>query len=292
MKQRNILIIGGIVVVLLLGGLTIALLSLHKAKKDTEQLTQLAEMEKKEMENEYTQFALQYDELKRSIRNDSLLQRLTEEEQRSQSLLEELKRVKSTDAAEIMRLKKELETVRAVLRSYILQVDSLNQLNQALQAENTQVKQQVAEATTQISSLTTEKQSLADQVAIASQLDATGISLQMLNKRSKAAKKTKDVVRMLVSFTITRNITAQTGNKHVYIRLQKPSGEILNSQGSFAYENRQLPYSAVKVIEYTGEEQAVQVYIDVNEYLSAGNYTAYIFVDGQLIGQTTVNMAK
>lgn len=277
---------------LLLGGLTIALLSLHKAKKDTEQLTQLAEMEKKEMENEYTQFALQYDELKRSIRNDSLLQRLTEEEQRSQSLLEELKRVKSTDAAEIMRLKKELETVRAVLRSYILQVDSLNQLNQALQAENTQVKQQVAEATTQISSLTTEKQSLADQVAIASQLDATGISLQMLNKRSKAAKKTKDVVRMLVSFTITRNITAQTGNKHVYIRLQKPSGEILNSQGSFAYENRQLPYSAVKVIEYTGEEQAVQVYIDVNEYLSAGNYTAYIFVDGQLIGQTTVNMAK
>ena len=292
MKTKHVVIIAAVIVALLAAGLIFTLVTLHKEKENTEQLTALAEMEKKEMENEYTQFALQYDELKRSIRNDSLLQRLTEEENRTKSLLEELKRVKSTDAAEITRLKKELETVRAVLRSYIMQVDSLNQVNQALTRENQQVKQQYSEATSQISTLTTEKQSLADQVAIASQLDATNISITMLNKRGKTAKKTKDVVSVLVSFTITKNITATTGNKHVYVRLSKPGGDIVSSQGSFNYENRSLPYSAVKTIEYTGEEQTVQIYVTVNEYLSAGTYTAYIFADDQMIGQSSISMAK
>lgn len=292
MKTKALIITGVVVIVLLCAGLIYTIVHLQKEKENTRQLTELAEMEKKEMENEYTQFALQYDELKRSIRNDSLLQRLTEEENRTRSLLAELKRVKSTDAAEITRLKKELETVRAVLRSYIMQVDSLNQVNQSLTRENEQVKQRYQDATTQISSLTTERQSLADQVAIASQLDATNISISMLNKRGKNAKKTKDVTSVLVSFTITKNITAQTGNRHIYVRLSKPGGDIVSSQGSFNYENRQLSYSATRMIEYTGEEQNVEVYITVSEYLSAGTYTAYIFADDQMIGQASKTMEK
>ena len=151
MSRKTIIAIATIVALLLLGGMAYLFVNLRQQQNENEELQQLAAMDKKEMENEYAQFALQYDELKRSIRNDSLMIRLTEEENKTKSLLEELKRTKSNDAREISRLKKELATVRAVLRSYIIQVDSLNRLNESLKSENEHVKQQYSEATAKIS---------------------------------------------------------------------------------------------------------------------------------------------
>jgi len=278
--------------ILLLGSIVYLAVSLAKQKRDNEQLEQLAAMDKKEMENEYTQFALQYDELKRSIRNDSLMQRLTEEENKTKSLLQELKQVKSNDAAEISRLKKELATVRAVLRTYILQVDSLNRLNEQLARENEQVKQQYSAATTQISTLTTEKKNLSNQVAIAAQLDATGVSLMPQTKRGKRAKKTKDITRFVVNFSITKNITAKTGERTIYVRVTKPNNECVGQSGSFSYESTSLGYSAVKSVEYTGEETPMTLYVPVNEFLSPGTYQVYIFAEGTMIGSGSTVMEK
>ena len=292
MNRKKIIIPAVVVVLLLLGGLGYTLFNLQQQKKANADLQQLATLDKKEMENEYSQFALQYDELKRSIKNDSLMQQLTKEQQRTQSLLAELKQVKSDDAREITRLKKELATVRAVLRSYILQVDSLQRMNTALASENEQVKAQYNEATARISNLNTEKANLSEKVAIASQLDATGISVQAQNKRNKSAKKVKDVRRFVVHFTITKNITASTGNRNVYVRLLQPTNSVVNPSGSFSYENRSLQFSASKVIEYTGEEQGVTLYIPVGETLSAGTYRCDIFADNQNIGTGSVSINK
>jgi len=264
------------------------------ADKDRElaELRQLAELDKREMENQYAQFAMQYDELKRGIKDDSLIARLNAEQQRAESLLAELKRVKSSDAAEIARLKKELETVRAVLRTYILQVDSLQRLNQTLTTERDEARARYEQASSQISSLNTERENLTEQVAIAAQLNATGVSLSPLKKNGKPAKKCKDVVRFSVSFTITRNVTAKAGNRAVYVRLMKPNQSVVNASGTFAYENRHIDYSATRTIEYTGQEQKVSLYVPVNEFLSPGQYTAYIFVDGQMIGSGSLAMSK
>jgi len=67
---------------------------------------------------------------------------------------------------------------------------------------------------------------------------------------------------------------------------------VLTKGGTFEYENRQLEYSIRKDIEYTGEEQAVIVYWDVAEALSAGTYRVDIFADGHNIGGTTFNFNK
>ena len=234
MDKKKIIIPAVIVVVLLIAGLAYLYVSLQTQKKNNAELKQLADMDKKEMENEYAQFALQYDELKRSIKNDSLMEQLSKEQRRTQDLLAELKRVKSDDAAEITRLKKELATVRAVLRSYILQVDSLQRLNTALANENQQVKAQYNDATMRISSLNTEKANLTEKVAIASQLDATGISIApQETERGKKAKKVKDVRRFVVNFTITKNITAATGNRQVYVRLLQPTNSVVNASRRF-----------------------------------------------------------
>jgi myosin heavy subunit len=225
--------------------------------------------------------------MKTKINNDSIIEQLTQEQMRTQQLLEELKKTKAEDAREITRLKKELATVRAVLRDYVMQIDSLNRQNERLRAENTQVKNELAERNTQIEGLSTEKASLSEKVAIAAQLDATNIQLTALRKNNKAAKKIADCKTMQVSFTITRNVTAANGNRTVYVRIQNPGGNTLKGGRSFSYENRTLDYTMKKNVEYTGEETQVTTYWTVSQMLEAGSYRVSIFVDGNMIGSRT-----
>ena len=99
-------------------------------------------------------------------------------------------------------------------------------------------------------------------------------------------------VPFAVSFTLVKNITAKTGERTLYVRIAKPDNEVLSKSASdtFTYENRELAYSIKKYIEYTGEEQTVTVYWDVEEYLPAGTYNVYVFADGTMIGQQSFNM--
>lgn len=276
-----------VVVAALLGGLAYLFMNLQEQRQVNADMQELARLDKQEMENEYERFALQYSEMKTKINNDSIIAQLTEEQMKTQRLLEELKKTKAEDAREITRLKKELATVRAVLRDYVMQIDSLNRQNERLQAENTQVKEELAERNSQIAGLSDEKASLSQKVAIAAQLDATNIQLLALKKANKTVKKIKDCKTMQVNFTISRNVTATNGNRTVYVRIQNPGGNTLNGGGTFAYENRQLEYTMKKNIEYTGEETPVTVYWTVSQMLEAGDYRVSIFVDGNMIGSRT-----
>ena len=289
MDNNKKLIIIIILLIAIIGG--VSFFAFYQVKENKE-MTELFAIEKEEMENEYTTYATQYDELQVQINNDSLRQKLENEQLRTQRLLEELRQVKSSNAAEITRLKKELKTVRAVLRSYVMQIDSLNRINEALTTENKEVKKKYSEATRQINTLAQEKKTLNEKVTLAAQLDATNITIQPKNKKGKTAKKVKDVKKIAVSFTLVKNITAQTGERTLYVRIAKPDNEVLskNASDTFPYENRNLSYSIKKYIEYTGEEQTVTVYWDVEEYLPTGTYNVYIFADGTMIGQQSFNM--
>ena len=255
-----------------------------------QELEERAELDRLEMQNDYEDFVRQYGELQMQITNDSLIAQLAQEKKRAEDLLAELKRTKKNDAAEILRLKKELATLRAILRNYVMQIDSLNRLNQALTSENESLKRDNQQQRQHVSSLIEEKETLTDKVAIAAQLDANGITLLAKNKKGKAAKRIKDVKKFQLSFNIARNVTAQTGMKSIYVRILTPTNAVLTTGGTFPYENRTLEYSIRKDIEYTGEDQAVTVYWDVNEALSAGTYRADIFADGHNIGTTTLSI--
>ena len=291
MNKKHITI-AVVVGVILCAGLGILIYTLWQEKAEKEELLMLAEMDKREMENEYASFAKQYSEMKTQINNDSLIAQLDKEQQRTEALLEELRQVKATDAAEIRRLKKELATLRQILRSYVHEIDSLNRVNEQLRNENQQVKAQYTQATQTITNLSTEKETLSEKVAIASQLDATGITMVGQNKRGKKARKIKDVKQFVVSFVISRNITAQAGNRSIYVRITKPNNEVLTNGGTFAYENKTLEYSAKRDIEYTGEATKVTMYWDVNEFLSKGTYRVAIFADGHNIGNASFNYEK
>ena len=282
--KKKILIPLILLLLLLAAGVGYLYYSLDQQKKVNQDMQELAELDKKEMQNEYEQFAQQYSEMKTQINNDSIIAQLTQEQLRTQQLLKELKEVKANDAREITRLKKELATCRAVIRSYVLEIDSLNRLNENLTAENTRVKGQFEEATRQIESLNTEKSSLSEKVAIAAQLDATGISMSLKDKKGKNTNKVEKAKIIQINFNIAKNVTASNGIRTLYVRIMTPTGGVLTNGGTFNYENKSLQYSMKKGIEYTGNETPVSMYWNVAEFLSAGTYKVSVFADGQMIG--------
>lgn len=290
-KQKIVYI--SVSAVLLIAAIVLGIM-LADSQKQNAEMQELFAIEKEELENEYSTFATQYDELQIRITNDSLLDKLEQEKFKTQQLLEELRQTKATDAAEITRLKKELKTVRAVLRSYVVQIDSLNRANEQLQKENKRVKARYSEATRQIDKITEEKENLSKKVTLASQLDAIGISFTPIKKNGKAARKIKDAKKLAIGFTIAKNITTETGEKAIYVRILKPDEEVLSKSNgdTFAYENQELQYSIKKYIEYTGEEQSVKVYWDVEEFLQAGTYKVFIFADGNMIGSNSFVVKK
>lgn len=281
--NKKIIIPLFILLVLLAGGVVYLFLSLNAEKENSRQMQELAELDKKEMENEYREFANQYSEMMTKINNDSIIAQLTQEQMRTQQLLKELQQTKSADAAEITRLKKELAQVRAVLREYVITIDSLNRLNEHLTAENARVNSALAESTRQNEALTSEKASLSEKVAIAAQLDATNISFMPLNKKGKEEKKVSKAKQLKVDFTVSRNVTAQSGMKTFYVRIITPTGSVL-SAGTIPYENKNIQYSMKKQVEYNGESTPVSMFWNIQEVHSAGTYQVAIFCDGQMIG--------
>nr|WP_320057473.1 hypothetical protein [uncultured Bacteroides sp.] len=284
MNKKTIGLIAAItVLVIAIIAITYLLFSEKQANKE---LTQEFSLEKQDLENEYTRFATQYDELQMTVSNDSLGELLGQEKVKVQRLLEELRTVKSSNATEIRRLKKELGTLRKVMISYINQIDSLNRLTVQQKQVIAEVTQKYNDASRQISNLSEEKTKLNKKVTLAAQLDATNVRVEPRNKRDKIAKRVKDVVKFNINFTIVKNITAEAGERTLYIRITKPDNDVLtkNASNTFTYENRTLPYSIKKYIEYNGEEQQVVVYWNVEEFLYAGTYRVDIFGDGMLIG--------
>ena len=290
-NKKVVGLLSAVVAVLVLGVAYLGY-SLSQEKQANKDMQELAVLEKQEMENEYQQFADQYSEMKTRINNDSIVAQLTREQERTKQMLEELKKTKADDAAEITRLKKELATVRAVLRSYVLQIDSLNQLNAELMDENNQIRSELEFTNQQNQALASSNMSLSEKVAIASQLNATNITLTPLNKRGKDNKHMKKARTLMVSFNISRNVTAANGTRDIFVRITTPMGETLNGGGTFGYEDKQLAYSMKKSVDYSGEETPLSLMWPVNETLTGGSYNVSIFADGNMIGSRNFTFEK
>ncbi len=267
--------------------------SLIEQKQVNKDMQELAALDKKEMENEYQQFAAQYSEMKTRINNDSIVEQLSREQQRTQELLEELRKTKANDAAEITRLKKELAAARAIMQQYVLQIDSLTRLNAELMDENSRISGQLAQSTQQNQALTSSNTALSEKVAIASLLNATNIQLVPRKKSGKAIDNMKNAKELFISFTISKNVTATTGKRTVYVRITKPNGDIIKGGGNFEYEGKQLVYSMKRDVDYTGEEKEVTFYWTVGDnYLEGGNYNVSVFADGHMIGARNFTFKK
>lgn len=293
MSKKNIIIISSVGVVL--AGTIIGLaIALWKQTDTVNFLSEQYALEKEELADEYSQLAIQYEGYRLEVNNDSLEQKLEDQRIKIQRLVEELKQTKAEDARKIASLKKELANVRGVLRYYVAQVDSLNTVNEQLVAENKEVRKQMTQVKNTNANLQQQNKQLAQKVDIASHLSATGLKAEAQNKRSKKTNSLKYTTQFVVNFTIGANVTAETGEKTLFVRILKPSEDLLTNakSGSFDYDGSQIGFSMRKNIEYTGEELPVVMYWTRNETLDPGTYRFEVYADGKLIGQTRLDMEK
>lgn len=288
-EKYGIWIFVSIGLIAILGVALFFIISQHNAMNEFK--TQVAiEEERRALEAEYANLAFEYDQFEGSkiyINNDTLIQQLENEKQKVKRLLEELKTTKASNAKRIEELKNELNTLRSVMKGYLIQIDSLNHLNQKLEKENKIVKSKYQEAEKTASQLKKDKEELTHQVTLASKLDAVAISVKTLNNKGKETTKIKKIEHIQINFLITKNITANPGERNVYARIIKPDNDVLikNRNDLFMYEDSEINYSIKKLIAYENEETAVDMYWQVKEFLEPGTYKVEIFADGDMIGK-------
>lgn len=288
--NKNTKILSGVIVLLILISGTV----IFMLKKENDNNKLELSINKQQLEDNYADLSMQYETMKFNIKNDSLLFQLNNEQAKVQRLLEELKTVKANDQAEIKRLNNELGTLKKILRSYVAQIDSLNRANEQLKKEKQEIASKYQEASQTLNRVTEEKKGLTEKVTLASKLDATNISILPTNKKGKVQKKIGKTEQLVVNFTITKNITAQPGERTIFVRIMKPDNDVLTKSRAnvFPYENTEINYSMKRVIEYGGEEVNVVLYWDVEEYLIPGTYRCDIFADGSRIGSKSFELKK
>lgn len=282
-----------IIVLLLLGIAALVYLNLRQHQEMGEMVEQM-QFEKEQLEDEYEDLAFQFDGYGAEIHNDSLADLLSKEQQRVQDLLEELRITKVTNARRIAELKKELATVRAVMVDYVHQIDSLDRTNKRLVTENIQVRRQYEAASQKATQLEQERQQLTEVVNRASMMEVDNFRMLTLNKNDRKTSVYSKIQKLQFTFDVLKNITVQPGEKILYLRIVRPDGEIMQKRAEdlFLYENKQIPYSLSKTIEYTGETMQETLYWNVEEILQAGTYNADFFIDGNLIGSFPFSIRK
>lgn len=250
------------------------------------ELTDYFQEEQQELEGNFRALIQEYDSLQVVNNYDSLLLQLDVEQQRVAQLLDELATVKATNAVKLREYRKELSTMRRVMKHYVVQIDSLNTVNEQLTEENKYVKEQYKAATQTVIQLEEEKEELNKTIEIAAQLDVKDMQVETLNAKGRQMRKLAKTERFKVSFVVSKNITTDTGYKTAYLRILSPQREVLpsKSKGTFSFEDGELAYSAKREFEYEAEDLQMDVYYDINQFLFGGEYQFDLFVDGVHVG--------
>ncbi len=250
-------------------------------RKHNENL-QYVEGERSKLEKELNGLIVIYDTLK--TQNDSLAQQLGAEQERIRKLLKR----QASSTTKIKMYQSELETLRKVMKSYIVQIDSLNTRNRELTEENVLVRGELQQKSTDYEELSKKTHELSETVRFAQKLIATDIVAEGLNSSSKPKNKIKKIEKIRVCFIIRENAVAEAGNKTIYLRISRPDDIVLSSPdgGIVDFDDESLAYSAKRDLDYANTDIDLCVFWDANEQLIPGTYSISLFAEGYEIGTT------
>ena len=246
--------------------------------------------EKDSIQRELTQIVAGYDLLK--TENDTINEQLFIAQAKVRDLLIEVEQTKRVSYEKITDYQKQVTTLRGIMRDFVVQIDSLNKRNEQLMAENTQVKEQYKQSEMEKQQLTEEKDNLQKNLQRAAQLEARELIAEGLNNRSKETKFAKRTEKIRISFVLGKNITSKRGPKNIYVRIMRPDQLLMTKSPNdlFQFEDLKIPFSAMREVNYEGQDLPVAIYWDNlgESELMIGTYTIDLFADGNNIGTTTI----
>jgi archaellum component FlaF (FlaF/FlaG flagellin family) len=244
--------------------------------------------EKDSLANELKLMVASYDTLKTN--NDSLNVNLEREKKRIMQLLS----INASNVQLIRKYKNEIGTMRDIMKSYIVQIDSLNTRNKILVSENTQIKEEITKVQNTNTELNKVKEELNSKVEIASVIQAKNISAAALNKKRKETSRINLLDKLRICFTLRENPIAKAGQKEVYMRVLRPDSLVITSSPDnlFEYRGNKMIYSANRAADYMNQDIEMCIFLDNTGDFIIGNYSVELYLEDNIIGRTTFVLTK
>ena len=280
---------GMIVTSIILGVALIFLIYMYYDKKNkmVEMETVLTQ-EKDSLANELRHMAVAYDTLKTN--NDTLNAGL----QKQKNKIVQLLSINASNVQLIKKYKNEITTMRDIMKSYIVQIDSLNTRNKQLSSENSEIKQQITQVRNTNTELSKVKEELSSKVEVASIVQAKNIVAVSLNKKRKETTRIGNLDKLRICFTLRENPLAKPGQKDVYMRVLRPDSLVVTSSPDnlFGYKGNKIIYSATRQVDYMNQDIEVCIFMDNKGDFVVGNYSVELYLDDNIIGKTTFMLSK
>jgi hypothetical protein len=244
--------------------------------------------EKDSLANELRLMIHGYDTLKST--NDTINAHLEKEKMRIKQLLS----INASDVQLIKKYKTEITTMREIMKSYIVQIDSLNTRNKLLVAENQDIKQQISKVKMNNEELSKTKKELSSKVEIASVIQAKDVKTTTLNKNRKETSRLDRIEKLQVCFTLRENPIAEAGKKVVYLRIIRPDSLVIasSSDNLFDYTGKKIIFTASREVDYMKQDVDMCIFVDKSPDFILGNYKAEIYLEGNLIGGCSFILTK
>jgi hypothetical protein len=257
-------------------------------KKKMIEMETVLTQEKDSLARELRLLAHGYDTLRSN--NDSLNAKLQKERSRILQLLT----VNASNVQLIKKYKSEITTMREIMKSYIVQIDSLNTRNKILIAENQDIKEQITTVKKTNVALSKVKEELTSKVEIASVIQAKDVSMVALNKNRKETSRLDRIDKLKICFTLRENPIAKAGEKIVYLRIIRPDSLAIaaNPDNLFDFNGLKMIYTASRQVEYLNQDIEMCIFVDKNNDFIVGNYKAELYLEGALIGGSSFLLTK
>ncbi|MDD6772463.1 MAG: hypothetical protein PUD85_00700 [Bacteroidales bacterium] len=241
-------------------------------------------LEKEELTEQVQALQLDYENL--SSEYDVINSQLDSSREEISQLIDRLKKTQATDRNKIRQYEKELGTLRSIMRSYIVQIDSLNQLNHQLSAEAASARREAAESKKLNAALTQQVETLEGKVSAGSVLKARALRVEAFTTADKKTDRSSRVERLLVSLSLVENELAQRGPVRVYVRVTAPDGSLLSDgRGTtFTLGGNTLEATASREVDYQGAEVELGVYVNNVSSYQKGVYSVEAYTEQSVLG--------
>ena len=244
--------------------------------------------EKDSLANELRLMVHGYDTLKTD--NDTLMANLQREKKRIVELLS----INASNVQLIRKYRAEIGTMRDIMKGYIVQIDSLNTINQQLVAENIDIKQQMTQVQTTNVELEKAREELTSKVTVASVIQAKDINAVTLNKKRKETSRINAIDKLRICFTLRENPIASAGEKEVFMRVIRPDSLVITTSPDnlFDFNGDKLVYSASRLVDYMNQDIEMCIFLDNTGDFIEGTYSVELYLENNIIGRTTFALAK
>lgn len=251
---------------------------------------QYVSSEKGDIKDDLRNMLSMYDE--QMEKNNANKDSIQAQKNKIRDLMEEMEHNKKVSARQIYKYRKETETLRKIMQSYVRQIDSLNTMNTTLRNDLKTTGEQLSNVTSERDNLKEKNTNLEEKVSAGARLHAFNIYTSGMKYKVDGSLKESDragkIDKVRSCFTIGENAIAKSGSKYVYIQVITPDGKVLYQRSSnvINVDGVSVMYSDKKEIDYENQSIDVCVYYDANgAEMGKGNYVVKIYADGAVIGK-------